>query len=451
MKNDLTGTADQSFQDSNLKSYRYIYHINSNNQIKKWIWALLLLLIIILLLPWTQNIRAKGKITTLFLEQRPQEVNTIIAGKVIKWNVKEGDYVKQGDTLLQLGEIKIDYLDPKLLSRTKEQIEAKQNSIDNYLSKATTADLQIEALQKGRELKLRSIDNKLLQQNLKVSSDSNDLVAAINELTISRRQIEGARVMYDSGSISLADLERRKISYQNALAKRIVVENKLLQSKQEINNLLIEKNSTLQDYVDKISKTAGEKYTSLSNVAGSKGDRSKLENLYANYDARNQLYYILAPQNGQIIKAKKAGIGEMVKEAEMIVTIVPDKVVFAVEMFVDPMDLPLLTKGQKVRLIFDGFPAIVFSGWPKQSSGTFGGVVAAIESEVSSNGKFRVLVKEDGIDKAWPKQLKMGSGANGIALLKDVPIYYELWRNINGFPPEYYKTLMDKSNQDETK
>lgn len=451
MKNDLTGKTQQPLQDTNLKSYRHIYHINRNSQIKKWIWTLLLLLIIILLLPWTQNIRAKGKITTLFLEQRPQEVNTIIAGKVIKWTVKEGDYVKQGDTLLQLGEIKIEYLDPKLLSRTKEQIDAKQNSIDNYLSKATTADLQIDALQKGRELKLRSIDNKLLQQNLKVSSDSNDLVAAINELTISRRQIEGARVMYDSGSISLADLERRKISYQNALAKRIVVENKLLQSKQEINNLLIEKNSTLQDYVDKISKTAGEKYTSLSNVAGSKGDRSKLENLYANYDARNQLYYILAPQNGQIIKAKKAGIGEMVKEAEMIVTIVPDKVVFAVEMFVDPMDLPLLSKEQKVRLIFDGFPAIVFSGWPKQSSGTFGGVVAAIESEVSSNGKFRVLVKEDGIDKAWPKQLKMGSGANGIALLKDVPIYYELWRNINGFPPEYYKTLMDKPNQDETK
>jgi hypothetical protein len=33
----------------------------------------------------------------------------------------------------------------------------------------------------------------------------------------------------------------------------------------------------------------------------------------------------------------------------------------------------------------------------------------------------------------------MGGGANGIALLKDVPIGYELWRNINGFPPEYYK------------
>jgi hypothetical protein len=50
-----------------------------------------------------------------------------------------------------------------------------------------------------------------------------------------------------------------------------------------------------------------------------------------------------------------------------------------------------------------------------------------------------VLVKEDAADKPWPRELKMGVGAQGIALLKDVPVWYELWRNINGFPPDYYK------------
>jgi len=25
-----------------------------------------------------------------------------------------------------------------------------------------------------------------------------------------------------------------------------------------------------------------------------------------------------------------------------------------------------------------------------------------------------------------------------MVLLKDVPIWYELWRQINGFPPDYY-------------
>ena len=31
----------------------------------------------------------------------------------------------------------------------------------------------------------------------------------------------------------------------------------------------------------------------------------------------------------------------------------------------------------------------------------------------------------------------MGSGVYGWALLDDVPVWYELWRQINGFPPDY--------------
>ena len=166
---------------------------------------------------------------------------------------------------------------------------------------------------------------------------------------------------------------------------------------------------------------------------------AQLKNIYSSYDARNQLYYIKAPQNGQVTKAKKAGIGEMLKEGEMTVEIVPTNIQYAVELFVEPMDLPLINIGQKVRFVFDGFPAIVFSGWPTNSYGTFGGKVSAVETSISDNGKFRVLVAEDPEDKKWPVQLKMGGGANGIALLKDVRIYYELWRNINGFPPDYYK------------
>jgi hypothetical protein len=129
-----------------------------------------------------------------------------------------------------------------------------------------------------------------------------------------------------------------------------------------------------------------------------------------------------------------------VKEGEMIVEIVPDNIQYAVEIFVKPVDLPLLSIGQKVRFLFDGFPAVVFSGWPAASYGTFGGKVAAIENSISYNGKFRVLVTEDPVEKKWPAQLKMGTGVQAMLLLKDVSIWYELWRNINGFPPDFYAT-----------
>jgi hypothetical protein len=45
---------------------------------------------------------------------------------------------------------------------------------------------------------------------------------------------------------------------------------------------------------------------------------------------------------------------------------------------------------------------------------------------------------EDSDEKRWPPQIKIGAGVQGIVILNDVPVWYELWRNINGFPPDYY-------------
>lgn len=437
----LTCEPEAELNNTNIPSFQNIYHIGRRSRVKNWLWGSLVLIILLMFLPWTQNIRATGLITTLRQEQRPQQLNSVIGGRVEKWWVKEGDFVKQGDTILQLGEVKVEYFDPALLERTGIQITAKESAGAGYENKAQTSVQQIAALEEGRTLKLSQLDIKLRQQQLKVESDSIDLSAVINELNIARRQIDAAKAMLDSGVIALIDYERRKINFQNATAKRIGAENKLLQSKQELTALRIEKNSVVQDYTDKIAKARGEQYSAISDKASNDAEVAKLKNAYANYDMRNKLYYVTAPQSGQITKARKAGIGELLKEGDMIVEVVPDKIQYAVEMFVTPMDLPLLSRGQKIRFVFDGFPAIVFSGWPSSSYGTFGGIVTAIENSVSSNGKFRVLVTEDPKEKNWPTQLRIGGGANGIALLKDVTVGYELWRNINGFPPEYYQPV----------
>lgn len=440
MQNFVTDDIDGKSASSSLKSYQNLYLVNKKSSIRKWMYGILIALVVIAFLPWTQTIRAKGSVTTLLQEQRPQEINALIAGKVLNWRVKEGDHVKAGDTILQLGEVKVEYFDPQLLARTQQQIASKQLAVKGYENKAGSSETQIAALSQAKALKMQQLDNKIRQQFLKLQSDSIDLGSANNEYSINKRQIDAAKLMYDSGVISLSDYERRKISFQNSIAKRIGYESKFLQSKQELNSLYIEKNATVQDYTDKISKAEGDKFSSLSNIASGEAEVSKLQNTYSNYDIRNQLYYVTAPQSGQITKAKKAGLGEMVKEGEMLVEIVPDNIQLAVELFIEPMDLPLVSKGQKIRFVFDGFPAIVFSGWPESSYGTFGGKVAAIENSVSTNGKFRILVMEDPSEKKWPNLLRMGGGAQGIGLLKDVSIWYELWRNINGFPPEYYQS-----------
>jgi len=212
----------------------------------------------------------------------------------------------------------------------------------------------------------------------------------------------------------------------------------LAQTNQEILTVQIEERATIQDYTEKLSKTEGDRFSSLGQIEGSTGEIAKLENQVANYRARRGLYFVQASQDGQIVQLNKGGIGEILKETESIGTIVPSKVDYAVEIFVRPVDLPLLKVGQRVMCVFDGFPAIVFSGWPTTSYGTFAGKVIAVENNINTSGLFRALVIEDKGQKPWPPQIKVGAGVQGIAILNDVPIWYELWRNINGFPPDYY-------------
>jgi multidrug efflux pump subunit AcrA (membrane-fusion protein) len=430
--------------NSDYTSYNNIYRHNKNSRISFWFYGFIILLLILLFLPWTQNIRTKGTVTTLRQEQRPQQMNTIIPGKIVKWHVKEGDFVKPGDTIVQLAEIKDDYLDPSLVGRTKEQIKAKELSVNYYQNKVDATESQIGALNAGRELKQNQLQNKMLQLRLKVQSDSMELMAASNDFKIADVQYKRQKAMFDSGLVSLTQLEQRNQVYQTAMAKKVSAENKLAAARQDLTITQIEMNSVEQEYAEKISKTQGDQFHSLSQIATGQGDIAKLQNQYTNYSIRSGLYYITAPQSGQVTKAKKAGIGEIVKEGEMLVEIVPDNFQYAVELFIRPVDLPLVAKGQTVRFLFDGFPAIVFSGWPNASYGTFGGKIVAVENSVSVNGKFRVLVAEDPNDKPWPKELKVGTGANGIALLKNVPLWYELWRNVNGFPPDYYKPTTEQ-------
>lgn len=429
-----------------LQSVKKIYLIDKKSKVKRWFLFIFLGGITVLFLPWTQNIKVMGNVSTLYQEQRPQQLNSPIPGRIIKWYVKNGDYVKKGDTLLQLSEVKEDYLDPLLVKRTEQQVDAKKGLQKYYEAKVGTTNSQMQALNSARDFKLSQLKVKISQLNNKLAGEEAELVAVNNELKMTSDQYERQKKMYDEGLVSLTQFQQRSVSYQNALAKKTSTENKLAQTRQEIVNTSIEQNATIQDYNEKLSKTEGDRFQSMGQIEGSDGDIAKLENQVANYRARQGLYFVIASQDGQVVQINKAGIGEILKDGESIGIIVPEKVDYAVEIYIKPVDLPLVKEGQRVMCIFDGFPAIVFSGWPNSSYGTFAGKVIAVENNISANGMFKALLIQDKNEKQWPPKIKMGTGVQGIAILNDVPIWYELWRNINGFPPDYYEVkTTDKS------
>ena len=432
-KNSLDESVEQ-YSTYKTLNQRPLYHI-----LNRIILGVSLLSVIILFLPWTQNISGSGAVTTLKPDQRPQTIHTAIGGRIEKWYVQEGDLVKKGDTILFISEIKDDYLDPNLISTTEGQLRAKEMSGKSYGGKVQSLSAQIAAIENERDLKLQQSRNKIRQAQLKIKSDSMDLVAVATQIQIAKTQFNRSTQLNKEGLKPMTDVEEKRLKLQEIEAKIITQENKLLLSENELINARVEVNRILAEYNEKEQKARGDQFTAMSNQYDTEAQVNKLKNQYANYQIRNGMYYIKAPQSGLVNRALQSGIGETIKEGVAIVSIMPSNYDIAVETFVSANDLPLLHKGEKVRIWFDGWPTIVFSGWPNMSYGTYGGRIVAIENFISPNGKFRVLISPDKEDVAWPKQISIGSGAQTLALLENVPLWFEVWRTLNGFPPNYYQ------------
>ena len=429
---------NKNIEFKNYKSLVWISKKSSNNIIIKILYITFGFLLILLFFPWTQNIRSDGYVTTLNPDQRPQTLHSVIGGRIEKWYVKEGDFARKGDTLMHISETKDQFFDPNLLSNTQKQIKAKEKGVIAYMEKVKSLDNQIDALLETKRLKLKQAQNKYKQAKLSIISDSIAFQASILNYEIALKQFNRIKDLNEKGLKSLTDLEVKKLALQKTLSSKIKSENKLLTSKNMLVNTRVELLSLKSQYVDKIAKAESEKQAALSAMYEAESIVTKMQNQYMNFFIRRGFYYITSPQDGYITRSLRSGIGETVKEGENLMSIMPANYNLAIEVFVEPIDFPLVHKGEKVRIIFDGWPSVVFSGWPSISYGTYGGKVYAKDKFISKNGKFRILIAPDTEDHPWPEMINVGSGATGIFLLNDVPIWYELWRNLSGFPPEYY-------------
>lgn len=407
----LTSPKNNPEKLENLYSLRALKTPSAGIVLAKVLMTLGLILFIFLFLPWQQNIRGKGKVTALDPANRPQTVQAVIAGQIVEWHVREGEFVNSGDTIVSLREVKDKYFDPELLLRLREQLAAKQNALKSKREKAEALRRQIDGLKNGMIRKIEQSTAKLEAERVKYKNAEN--------------LYQRNKRLFEAGNIPLTKFQEIEYKYQGSLS--------------DFQNAQIEIERLRAENVEKVNKSESEWNTTQSEIFETQSEISKLTNEYANVHIRNGQYQILAPQNGHIVRTMKAGIGETIKEGEMICTVMPEVTDQAVEMYVKAMDVPLLSKGRKVRVEFDGWPALQFSGWPSVSVGTFGGVVEVIDYVSTQPGEFRILITPDTMDVPWPSQLRVGSGTRGWVMLDNVPIWYEIWRQLNGFPPSLYE------------
>lgn len=414
------GDAPPTLDDTRLASARRLARPSRDRTPLAWIAGLLAALVGALFLPWQQSVQGRGELTALSPADRPQDVPAVIGGRIAAWYVQEGAYVRRGQPIARLTEVKDQYLDPATIDRYQEQLAAKRTAIAAKREKAAALAQQVVALEAGLALSLEQGRNKVALYQAAVD-------AAAADSAIARDQMERRERLAREGLSSTNDLQAARLRYQQAAARAV-------EKRAELANARIELRSLGAEYADKLAKARADRSATLADVSDGEADASKLRNAVDNLALRNRLYEIVAPQDGYVVRALRAGVGEQVKEGEAVVTVMPARPRLAAALAVRAVDVPLVSPGRKVRVQFDGWPALQFSGWPQVAVGTFGGVVAVVDRVSAPDGTFRVLVTPDPDDEPWPAQLRQGSGVIGWAMLDEVRLGYELWRRVNGFP-----------------
>ncbi len=153
--------------------------------------------------------------------------------------------------------------------------------------------------------------------------------------------------------------------------------------------------------------------------------------------ARQSLQTKVAPMSGTILRLLSSGTATYLKPGDVVASFIPDGVKRSAVIMVNGLDATLIQPGREVRLQFDGWPVFQFSGWPDLAVGTFRGIVDFVEPVANEQGQFRVWVKPDPEAAPWPDEehIRLGSRLRGWVLLEEVRLGYELWRQLNNFPP----------------
>ena len=380
-------------------------------------------------LPWQQTSRCEGEVVARLPQLRSQSVQSGTKGviKKLKDGLREGMAVKEGDFIMEIEPFSKDQFIQ--LEDVKRGYEAQlKYSEDNQ----NGVEDQLKTERSRMNFELQAIDAKILASKEKVNgakakakSQKSKFEQAMNEVK-SMLELRGDTIP----EIKFLEAKNKAISEEEDLSAAYAQELEEIQ-------LLEEANKYREGKVKEIET----KITELENkILKAKEEVQKNKNLLSEIKIKlgeSQQLSINSPSTGIIQAIFGQAVAATVKEGDKLFEVIPDTADLAVELIVLGNDYPLISVGDDVRLQFEGWPAIQFVGWPSVAVGTFGGKVIAKNPSVDSKGDFKIIVSPDPNQPKWPdgENLRQGVRANGWVILRTVPLGFEVWRQLNGFPP----------------
>ena len=383
---------------------------------------------VLLAAPWQQNLTGSGRVVAYAPAERQQLVEAPIDGRIVKWWVQEGSVVKAGDPLLEISDI-----DPNLVTQLETQRSALQAVLAAYGEKVKSFDMQVANLQTTRDMSVNAADAYVKMAEQKVIASQAAVDAADAGVRAAQFRYDRNKALLADGIVSKQEYEQADLALEVAKRSNDSAKASLAAARNDLEGQKANLDKTRADAESKVNAAVGY----LQEAKGQLEDaRVKLASLEVTL-SRQRSRVVPAPRDGTVFRLIVNGAGQTVKFTEPLLVLVPNTTDRAIELYVDGNDAPLITPGSPVRIQFEGWPAIQFVGWPSVAVGTFGGRVALVDSTDDGKGKFRMLVSPDPAEPTWPdaRFLRQGVRAKGWVLLNRVTIGYELWRQLNGFPP----------------
>jgi len=451
--------APAAYDESALPSLRLARSSRLARQIGK---AVLVLLVVgalfVAIAPWQQSVKGTGNVIAFAPSEREQTIEAPIKGRVVRLGdgIYENAFVTKGQLIAEIADIDAEYLfrlEAKLslsrfqVSAAEELLRANRGNLEAARTVVSSFESQVAAYQQVKEQVVAAAESS-------VKAARNRVEAELEQLAEQRAALAQVEADYDrqkklfeeriASELKFQEAERKlresqaKVERSNALVRS--AENELAAKQSERNAMEQKAQADIEYAFAALRKAIGDVAKAESDVAKAQADVNKAEQDLLETQtrfARQQNQSILAPFDGFVTRIAPNQNTRILKEGDPICVIVPDTADRAVQVWLKGIDAPLVQPGRHVRLQFEGWPAMQFAGWPSVAVGTFGGEVVSVDAIDDGQGRFRILVRPDSTDRPWPSErfLRQGVRANGWVILEQVPLWYEIWRIMNGFPP----------------
>lgn len=383
---------------------------------------------VLVLTPWMQNVDGAGYVSALTPLERTQTISAPVDGRVAKWYVTEGTKVRAGDPIVELMDN-----DPQVLDRVERELEMVVERGANAQNRAVAVQDRLSRIEEARTNAIAAARSRLQVADDRIRQAEQSITAAQERVKFAKFNMDLRQKAFDKGLTALRDVEAARQEINTAEAMLRQSEAALSASKNERRAAEDDLRRIEADTQASVESERANLNAARADVASIKAEIQRTEVKVA----RQGTQKVPAPRDGTILRLLAQPGSEMLKSGSPLATFVPDAHKPTVELWLNGMDMPLVKAGDPVRLQFNGWPAVQFVGWPSVAVGTFGGRVQLVDATETKQGLFRILVIPDAEDDPWPSAmyLRQGVQTRGWVLLKNVPLWWELWRRFNGFPP----------------